>query len=96
MAVVSRNGNPNIPVTEIRDNFERMFYDRRALSDATGWPMEDIETIDAYKNSSDVYTFPTVGQFKSAIPDTFRNIRVLESGTYELADRCPLLVMERV
>jgi SAM-dependent methyltransferase len=95
MAVVSRSGDPNIAVTDIRDNFDRMFYDRRALSDATSWPMEDIETIDAYKGSSDVYTFPTVGQFKSVIPDTFRNIRVLDSGTYELADRCPVLVMER-
>lgn len=96
MAVVAREGSPNIAVTTIRDNFDRMFYDRRALSDATGWPMEDIETIDAYKGSSDVYTFPTIGQFKSAIPDSFRAIRTMDSGSYELADRCPLLVMERV
>jgi SAM-dependent methyltransferase len=96
MAVCSRENDPNIAVTAIRDNVDRMFYDRGALAEATGWPMADIETIDAYKNSPDVYTFPTIGQFKSAIPDTFRAIRVLDSGTYELADRCPLLVMERV
>jgi len=96
MAVVSRQGDPNIAVTAIRDNFDRMFYDRGALAEATGWAMEDIATIDVYKDSSDVYSFPTLGQFKSAIPDSFRAIRVVDSGSYELADRCPLLVMERV
>jgi SAM-dependent methyltransferase len=96
MAVCARENDPNIAVTAIRDNVDRMFYDRGALAEATGWPMADIETIDAYKNSPDVYTFPTIGQFKSAIPDTFRAIRAMDSGTYELADRCPLLVMERV
>jgi len=96
MAVVAREGNPNIAATSIRDNFDRMFYDSHALAAATGWPMADIETIDAYKGSPDVYSFPTIGQFKSAIPDSFRAIRIMDSGNYELADRCPLLVMERV
>ncbi|HEX2594657.1 MAG TPA: class I SAM-dependent methyltransferase [Rhizomicrobium sp.] len=96
MAVVSREGDANIAVTAIRDNFNRMFYDRGALAEATGWPMADINTIDAYKDSPDVYTFPTIGQFKSQIPDSFRAIRTMDSGSYELADRCPLLVMERV
>jgi hypothetical protein len=96
MAVVAREGNPNIAASSIKDNFDRMFYDRRALAEATGWPMVDIETIDAYKGSSAVYSFPTLGQFKSAIPDSFRAIRTMDSGSYELADRCPLLVMERV
>jgi SAM-dependent methyltransferase len=95
MAVVAREGDPNIAVASIRDNFERMFYDRHALAEATGWPMADIETIDAYKGASDVYCFPTMGQFKSVIPDSFRAIRLMDSGSYELADRCPLLVMER-
>jgi hypothetical protein len=95
MTLVQRARDPNIAVTEIRDNFDRMFYDRRALADATGWPMEDIETIDAYKNSADIYCFPTIGQYRSAIPDSFHNVRVVHAGTYELAERCPLLVMAR-
>jgi SAM-dependent methyltransferase len=96
MAVVSRAGDPNIPVAIIRDNFDRLFFDRRALSEATGWPMEVIETIDAYKGSPDIYSFPTLSQMKAVIPENFRNLRIVDSGHYELADRCPLLVMERV
>jgi SAM-dependent methyltransferase len=95
MTLVQRARDPNIAVTEIRDNFDRMFYDRRALSDATGWPMTDIETIDAYKGSTDVYSFPTLGQFKSAVPDSFRSLEKIDAGTYELAERCPLVVLER-
>lgn len=96
MAVVARGSNPNIAASAIRDNFNQLFYDRGALAEATGWTMADIETIDAYKDSREVYSFPTIGQFRSAIPDTFRNIRVADSGTYELSDRCPLLIMDRV
>ncbi len=95
MTLVQRARDPNLAVAEILSNFDRMFYDRRALADATGWAMEDIETIDAYRGSSDVYIFPTIAQFKSVIPDSLRKIRVVDSGTYELAERCPLLVMER-
>src|SRR5262249_41670024 len=69
MTLVQRSGDPNVAVEEIRANFDRMFYDRGALTEATGWPMADIETIDAYKGSPDVYCFPTVGQYRSVIGD---------------------------
>jgi SAM-dependent methyltransferase len=96
MAVVTETGDPNIAVTDIRAAFDAMFPDRDALSAATGWSREDIDTIDVYANSPDVYSFPTFAQLRETIPDAFGNVRLQACGLYPLAERCPLLVLERL
>jgi SAM-dependent methyltransferase len=95
MAAVTQTGNPNIAVTAIRDAFDEMFANREELADATGWSGEDIATIDVYANSPDVYSFPNLAQLREAIPDAFTHIRLVACGAYPLAERCPILVMER-
>ncbi len=95
MSVVAETGDPNIAVTAIRETFDAMFPDRAALATATRWRAEDIETIDVYANSPDVYSFPNFAQLRETIPQGFANIRLVECGAYPLAERCPLLAMER-
>jgi SAM-dependent methyltransferase len=95
MAVVTEAGDPNIAVTTIRAAFDAMFPDRAALSSATGWSREDIDTIDVYANSPDVYSFPTAAQLRETISETFANIRLVDCGSYPLAERCPILAMVR-
>jgi hypothetical protein len=95
MSVVAETGDPNIAVTDIRDAFNAMFSDRDMLAAQTGWRAEDIETIDVYANSPDVYSFPNFRQLRDAIPDAFSNIRLEACGSYPLAERCPFLVAER-
>ncbi len=94
MAIVAASRDPNIAVETIRDTFEREFPDRGQLTAATGWAPEAIDTIDAYKGSSEVYSFPTFAQLRAAIPAAFENPRLVAAGTYELAERCPLVVMD--
>lgn len=96
MAVVAEAGDPNIAVTAIRAAFDAMFADRDALSAATGWSRDDIDTIDVYANSPDVYSFPTFAQLRQTIPDTFARVRLVDCGSYPLAERCPILAMERL
>jgi SAM-dependent methyltransferase len=95
MSVVAETGDPNIAVIAIREAFDAMFPDRVQLAAATGWSAEDIETIDVYANSPDVYSFPTFAQLRETIPESFENIRLVDCGSYPLAERCPLLAMER-
>jgi SAM-dependent methyltransferase len=95
-AAVARDGNPNLTAHAIRENVDRLFFDRGALAEATGWPLADIRSIDAYKDDMAVFSFPTLGQLRSLLPDNLRLVRTLDTGTYELADRCPLLVIERL
>jgi SAM-dependent methyltransferase len=94
MAVVRASEEPNIPVQTIRDTFMRVFPDRDALARAAGWARADIDTIDVYDGSAEVYAFPTRAQFLDAAPLGLAPGRFVEAGTYPLAERCPLLVLE--
>jgi SAM-dependent methyltransferase len=95
MALTAKQGDANLVVTQILDAFETMFPDRAELAAVTGWPMADIETIDIYRGSAAVYSFPTLSGFHAAIPDTFALQGHVDSGSYDIADRCPLMVLVR-
>lgn len=93
MAAVTQAGDPNIPVICIRDLFDEKFPDRAALARETGWSEADIETIDNYRDSPDRVSFPTEAQLRSIVPKVFSGVRLLPSGRYDLAERCPLVTM---
>jgi SAM-dependent methyltransferase len=95
MAIAAANADPNVPVMAILDSVNRHVPDRDALAAATGWERADIDTIDAYENSPEIFSFPTMAQIRAVIPRAFQDVRVLPSGAYPLAERCPLLVMVR-
>jgi SAM-dependent methyltransferase len=95
MALVAAAGNPNLAVVEILAHFQQAFPDRQKLAAMTGWPMAQIDTIDVYRGSPEVYSFPTFEQIRQTMPASFTNPRLIASGSYELAERCPLLVMDR-
>ena len=95
MAITAEAGDPNVAVSTIHDVFETRLADRRHLAEVTGWNRDEIDTIDVYRSSAQVYSFPTRSQCLAAIPPEFRNARFVTAGTYELAERCPLLVADR-
>ena len=90
MAVAQAAGDANVAMTSVWLAFERLFPDRGHLSRATGWSLAVIAEIDDYQHSPHVKSFPTRAQ----IQDLFPAARLVESGTYELAERCPLLVID--
>lgn len=94
MAIVFERQDVNIPVRIIHQVFNDKFANRQALSDITGWSLNTIKEIDAYQDSHDVFSFPTLAQLKAVIPEAWRNVKICPVGTYELAERCPLLIMD--
>ena len=94
MTVVAQRGDPDIPVKLLHEIFTREFPDRESLARATGWPREDIDGIDAYAGNDAVYSFPTRRQTLAAIPAHFSRPHFIDSGTYELAERCPILIAD--
>lgn len=95
MAIAHERGSPNVPVIEIRDTCERWFPDRAAFASGTGWPRDEIDTIDSYAGSNVVYGFASRSQLLANVPPEFTNPRFVEAGSYELAERCPMFVLER-
>ncbi len=85
MALAAQEREPNIRLDRIYERFDQLFPDRDELIRRTGWVREQIETIEHYKRSSVVYSFPTRDQLLSVIGREFCAIRFVPSGTYELA-----------
>ncbi len=96
MALVAEQGRAEIAVADIRARFCREFADRAALARASGFGREDIDTIDVYEHSQERYCFPSQAQLLSVVPAEFAAVAFEPSGTYELAERCPLLVATRL
>jgi hypothetical protein len=94
MAIVAEADDPNIPVVKIRDVFNAALPDRARLARSSGWSAEDIDTIDVYRGSAEVYSFPTFEQLRAAVPGAFADLRLVPAGSYELAERCPLVIMD--
>ncbi len=89
-AAAAQAGSANIAMRKVWEAFEQMFPDRVLLSQATGWSPASIEQIDGYAISHHVKCFPTLSAIKSA----FSEARTESSGDYELAERCPLFVLD--
>jgi SAM-dependent methyltransferase len=87
MAVGHERGN--VRVAEIWRAFEAMVPDRDALP----WPRAVIETIDAYRDSSLSYSFPTEDEVVAALAP-FTPARRFVPG-YELGVRCPTVILVR-
>lgn len=93
MAIASESFDHTLSVAETAATFESLIGDRVQLSNNTGWSAEDIDTIDFYRDSHTRYCYPTLTQVRRAIPDSLKEVDVIY-GTYELAERCPILVLE--
>ena len=95
MALITEPAQPRVGVNAILDTFNSLFKNREELSRATGWPRDQIDTIDFYQGSSVAFHFPTRDRLLSVISEIFTDSRFVSSGTYELAERCPLLVAQK-
>lgn len=93
-AICAERQQPNIAVQTILEVFNRLFPDREALRRAAGWDADEIEQIDAYKGLPDVFSFPTPRQVLEIVPNRFASAFFEPAGTYELAERCPFLVLD--
>ncbi|TPI14049.1 class I SAM-dependent methyltransferase [Mesorhizobium sp. B4-1-3] len=94
MACATNDRDRAIKVQAIRDTFDKTFPDRAALAAATGWSMASINTIDVYAGSDTTYCFATLAMLVDEARGWFGEMRVVPSGSYPLAERCPLLVLQ--
>ncbi|MGX7872311.1 class I SAM-dependent methyltransferase [Mesorhizobium sp. ORM6] len=94
MACTSNDCDNTVGVQAIRAAFDRLFPDREALAVRTGWSMASINTIDVYAGSETKYSFATLAMLLDEASAWFDRVRATPSGSYPLAERCPLLVLE--
>jgi hypothetical protein len=90
MSLAEQSGTAG-KVTDILSHFNRLFPDREGVAEKTGWPLEVINTIDVYEQSDMSLCFPNRREFERHFA-AFREFQWLESGSYDLAGRCPIVV----
>lgn len=93
MAMLAESGEHDVAVVDIHKRFCALFPRRDPLAAAAGWTRADIDTIDAYPNSQIRLSFPTLAQLRRAFDSAFDEIE-LRYGNYELAQCCPLSVLQ--
>jgi SAM-dependent methyltransferase len=81
-----------VPVRQILEAFDRMFPDRAELSASTGWPVEDIATLDAYAGAGHSLGFPTLSAFRTLLERHFSAVSIRPATAYPLAERCPTVM----
>jgi len=86
---------PDVPVAAIKQSFDALVPDRDALAAATGWPRAAIDDVDAYQASALAYSFPTRRRLLDRARRFFADAALVETDGYDLAERCPLLVLRR-
>jgi len=87
MYLAAQNG-PVVPVKLIVNLFDQMFPDRTILP----WTAEQMSTMEPYRTSESTTWFPTRDEILDLAP---KGSRYIESGTYDIADTCPILTFTK-
>lgn len=86
----------NIQSQKMLESFNNLFPDRSALCATTGWDIDDVNrSMDAYKNSLTMTSYPTRSEILTAVPKAAVNVRFVEETGYQLAENFPILVFNR-
>jgi SAM-dependent methyltransferase len=87
-------GGGDVAVADIARAFDRVAPDPDALAAHTGWPRVAIATIDAYRGSDVVYSFPSAADAVAALAPELALV-AQHVPAYELGERCPTVVLRR-
>jgi len=90
IAMTLLDATRNVAVTAIRDAFDALVPDRAVLP----WPREVVDTIDAYRGSALVYSFPSLDHVRDVMSERFEEVAVT-TPDYELGERCPTVTWRR-
>jgi hypothetical protein len=85
-----------VKAIDILARFNRLFPDRQNIAELTGWNIEVINTIDVYEHSGLVVCFPNRQEFDDYFSAHFEQFEWKSCGTYDLAERCPIVVARRL
>lgn len=90
MAIQGDDIRQGVAVARIWETCHANISGYEHLAQVTGWPVEVIATMDAYRGSVAIYTFPDMNELiEAAAP--YLTCTHHETDSYELAERCPLL-----
>jgi len=94
MSLQGEESDRGVRVDDIWRCYHQHFGEHAQLAKLMGWPIEEIRTIDAYRDGAASYHYPSVREMADAFAGAFSCVEQMR-GTYELAERCPILMFQR-
>jgi hypothetical protein len=85
-----------VPVASVRRAVYAVWDDPAYLAERFAWPLAHVQTIDAYRDVSTRYTFPTFAQVRDLVTAGGFSIVEVSTPSYELGERCPILTLAAV
>ncbi|MDX2480819.1 MAG: class I SAM-dependent methyltransferase [Desulfuromusa sp.] len=95
---LQHSATEGIAVSDVWNAIHRAVPDFERLAEGIGWPLEHLLAINSYRDSPNRYNFLSVEQVTELFctdPGGFQ-LKRLRVPEYELGDRCPTIVLERV
>ena len=81
-----------LAVAELYRLWASYSIDPVCLAKATGWPLSEIQTMDGFRDSSTVHTFPTMTEFRGLLERHFDLVDI-RTPSYPLGEQCPTFVV---
>lgn len=89
---LQKSQQSGVGVNEIWRRWQQAGISPQLLSRRTGWRVEEIRTIEAYRDAPARYTFPTLEQAREVLHTDFTEL-ACHIPDYELGRRCPTLLL---
>lgn len=91
MALQSESGG-GVRIADIWRAWHGAGINESKLAQATGWTLEEIDTIHLYRDSPGYIWFPTLRQAVDLFSKLFK-VESVATADYEMGERCPTLVL---
>lgn len=90
---LQEDAETGVAVSDIRRTLLEAEPDLHALARRRGWRVEEIRTIEAYRDVRARYTFPRRVRIEAMFRNAGFEIVEIVDHSYELGDRCPTYVL---
>jgi SAM-dependent methyltransferase len=92
---VERDAATGVAVGGVYDALAAVWHDLDALAARTGWAVEEVRTVEAYRGVSTRYTFPSRAEYEASFERAGLRVVGVTTPGYALGERCPTYVLER-
>jgi len=82
-------------IAEVYEAIDQAIPDREALAARIGWPLEHLNAINAYRDSPDIYRFPSAAQVTAIFEEAGFDTLWVRMPTFALGERCPTLAFKK-
>jgi SAM-dependent methyltransferase len=83
-----------VAVGSVWEAIHSAWNDLDQLATRLVWPIEEVSTLEVYRNVDTRYTFPTVAQYRELFRKTGWSVLQTVVPSYELGERCPHFALE--